>query len=106
MVLVMLATGVVMVGKEKEELLMRWFSGEFFGDTDQVETDLQSFSYQPHLRLQLRSLNHLRSKLRLSVKTGQIKAKVQVMQLLQIGWKSYLQPPVTAEGRGAKWQQK
>ena len=45
MVLVMLATGVVMVGKEKEELLMRWFSGEFFGDTDQVETDLQSFSY-------------------------------------------------------------
>ena len=104
MVLVMLATGVKEVGKEKEELMIRWFSGEFFGDTDQVETDPQSFSFQPLLRLQLRSLTHIRSKLRLAVKTGQIRATVPLMQLLQMGWKSYLQPPVTAEGRGAKWQ--
>ena len=102
--LVMLATGVKEVGNEKEEFMMRWFSGKFFGDTDQVETDPQSFSFQPLLRLQLRSLTHLRSNLRLDVKTGQIKATVQLMQLLQMGWKSYLQPPVTAEGRGAKWQ--
>ena len=61
MVLVMVATGVKEVGKEVEGLMMRLFSGEFFGETDQVEADSQSFSFQPHLRLQLRSLNHLRS---------------------------------------------
>ena len=57
MVLVMVATGV----KEVEGLMMRLFSGEFFGETDKLETDSQSFSFQPHLQLQLRSLNHLRS---------------------------------------------
>ena len=48
MVLVMVATCVKEVGKEMEGLMMRLFSGEFFGETDKLETDSQSFSFQPH----------------------------------------------------------
>ena len=39
-VLVMVATEVEEVGKGQEELMMRWFSGEFFSDTDQLEPSL------------------------------------------------------------------
>ena len=48
-----------MVAAEEGELMMRWFSGDFFSDTDQLEPGSQYFHFKPHIQLQLRSLIHL-----------------------------------------------